>query len=194
MTLSELLAGIPLVSELSPAVACLEITGLAYDSRKVQSGNLFFAFPGAHVSGREFAVQAVGKGAAAVVSELDAPEGFDKPWIKVSHGRQALALAARRFYGYLDTKIGLTGITGTNGKTTTGYLIDSILRTAGFTTALVGTIEYRLGGKVLPAANTTPESLDVHREFSGCPSPRRRSASRQFVLQNPPVSRIVFRT
>jgi len=163
MTLSDLLPGIPLVSELSPALARLEITGLAYDSRKVQPGNLFFAFPGARVDGREFAAQAVSRGAAAVVSELDAPAGFDKPWVKVPHGRRTLALVARRFYGYLDTRIGLTGITGTNGKTTTSYLIDSILRTAGFTTALVGTIEYRLGSRILAAANTTPESLDIHQ-------------------------------
>jgi UDP-N-acetylmuramoyl-L-alanyl-D-glutamate--2,6-diaminopimelate ligase len=166
MTLSELLAGIPLLSELSSASARLEISGLEYDSRKVAPGNLFFAFPGARVDGREFAAQAVAKGAAAVVSELEAPAGFDAEWIRVAHGRQALALAARRFYGNLDTKIGLTGITGTNGKTTTSYLIDSIFRAAGFTTALVGTIEYRLGSKVLAAANTTPESLDLHRIFA----------------------------
>ena len=77
--------------------------------------------------------------------------------------RQALALASKTFYGKLDEKIPLTGITGTNGKTTTSYLIDSILRTAGKTTMLAGTIEYHLGAKILPAANTTPESLDLHR-------------------------------
>jgi len=163
MTLSELLAGIPLTSELSPALARLEITGLEYDSRKVAPGNLFFAFAGARVDGREFANQAVSKGAAAVVSEMEAPAGLGSNWVQVPHGRQALAIASRRFYGALDTKIGLTGITGTNGKTTTSYLIDSIFRAAGFTTVLVGTIEYRLGPKVLPAANTTPDSLDLLR-------------------------------
>ncbi len=129
----------------------------------MEPGFLFFAFPGARVDGREFAGQAVSKGAVAIVSELPAPEGFRAPWIQVEHGRQALALASKTFYGRLDEKIPLTGITGTNGKTTTSYLIDSILRAAGKTTALVGTIEYHLGPKVLPAANTTPESLDLHR-------------------------------
>jgi UDP-N-acetylmuramoyl-L-alanyl-D-glutamate--2,6-diaminopimelate ligase len=163
MMLSELLAGIPMQAEVSPELARLEITGLDYDSRRVQPGYLFFAFPGAKVDGRAFAEQAVAKGAAAVVSELEAPEGFASPWLRVEHGRRALALASRRFYGNLDQRIPLVGITGTNGKTTTSCLIDSILRTNGYTTALVGTIEYRLGPKVLPAANTTPESLDLHR-------------------------------
>jgi UDP-N-acetylmuramoyl-L-alanyl-D-glutamate--2,6-diaminopimelate ligase len=166
MKLSEVLAEIPVSAEVSAALAGVEVTGLEYDSRRVQPGNLFFAFPGARVDGREFAAQAVEKGAIAVASELEAPAGFAAPWIRVAHGRQALALASRKFYGDLDRKIGLTGITGTNGKTTTSYLIDSILRTAGYTTALVGTIEYRLGAKVLPAANTTPESLDLHRIFA----------------------------
>ncbi|MDE3195583.1 MAG: UDP-N-acetylmuramoyl-L-alanyl-D-glutamate--2,6-diaminopimelate ligase, partial [Acidobacteriota bacterium] len=172
MNLGELLAGIPVQSELPPPLALKEVTGLEYDSRRVASGQLFFAFPGAKVDGRSFAAQAIAKGALAVVSELDAPEGFpateagNAAWIRVPQGRQALALAAKKFYGNLDRKLRLTGITGTNGKTTTSFLIDSILRAAGFTTALVGTIEYRLASKVLPAANTTPESLDLHRLFA----------------------------
>jgi UDP-N-acetylmuramoyl-L-alanyl-D-glutamate--2,6-diaminopimelate ligase len=166
MTLSEVLAGTPLLSVLPPEAARLEVKGLEYDSRKVQPGFLFFAFVGARADGREFAAQALEKGALAVVSESVAPEGFAGLWLRTEHGRRTLALASRKFYGELDGKIAVTGITGTNGKTTTGYLIDSILRTAGKTTALVGTIEYRLGGRVLPAANTTPESLDLHRLMS----------------------------
>ena len=165
MTLRELLAGATPVSP-PESVADAEVRGLEYDSRKVEPGYVFFAFPGARVDGREFAAQAVAKGAIAVVSELPQPEGFDRPWIRVEHGRQALALAARKFYGNLDEKIALTGITGTNGKTTTSFLIDSILRAAGKTTGLVGTIEYRLGPEILPAPNTTPESLDVQRLLS----------------------------
>jgi UDP-N-acetylmuramoyl-L-alanyl-D-glutamate--2,6-diaminopimelate ligase len=166
MTLSELMAGIPVLSEVPPPLALQEVTGLQYDSRKVEPGNLFFAFPGAKVDGRAFAEQALAKGAMAVASESEAPEGFAGPWLRVPHGRRALALASRKFYGFLDRKIGLTGITGTNGKTTTSYLVDSILRAAGYTTLVVGTIEYRLGSKVIPAANTTPESLDLHRMFA----------------------------
>jgi UDP-N-acetylmuramoyl-L-alanyl-D-glutamate--2,6-diaminopimelate ligase len=170
--MSEVLAGTPLQSELPMDLARKEITGLEYDSRRVEPGYLFFAFPGARADGREFAAQALSKGALAVVAEsapvsgLAFPEGFARTWIQVEHGRHALARAARIFYGKLDERLTLTGITGTNGKTTTGYLIDAILRTAGKTTALIGTIEYHLGPKVLPAPNTTPESLDLHRLFA----------------------------
>jgi len=168
MTTGEALAGVPLLSELPPSLAQTQIQGLDYDSRRVKPGWLFFAFPGARVDGREFAGQAAANGAIAIVSELAAPEGVsapisNTPWIQVEHGRRALALASKTFYGKLDEKIPLVGITGTNGKTTTSYLVDSILRAAGRTTMLAGTIEYHLGTKVLPAPNTTPESLDLHR-------------------------------
>ncbi|MDP9171302.1 MAG: UDP-N-acetylmuramoyl-L-alanyl-D-glutamate--2,6-diaminopimelate ligase, partial [Acidobacteriota bacterium] len=166
MTLREALAEVPLLSELPPELARTEIAGLDYDSRRITGGFVFFAFPGARVDGRAFAEQAVSKGAIAVVSEMEAPAGFGTPWLQVPHGRQALSLAAATFYGHLDRKLNLTGITGTNGKTTTSYLLDSILREAGYTTGLVGTIEYHLGPKVLPAANTTPESLDLQRLFA----------------------------
>jgi UDP-N-acetylmuramoyl-L-alanyl-D-glutamate--2,6-diaminopimelate ligase len=163
MKLGELLAGVPLRPELPRLLAQTEIRALEYDSRRVEPGTLFFAFPGSRVDGRAFAAQAILKGALAIVSELGAQEEISAPWIQVEHGRQALALAAKAFYGNLDQKLRLTGITGTNGKTTTSYLIDSILREAGNTTMLAGTIEYHLGPKILPAANTTPESLDLHR-------------------------------
>jgi UDP-N-acetylmuramoyl-L-alanyl-D-glutamate--2,6-diaminopimelate ligase len=163
MTMGEVLAEVPLRSELPPLLAQTQIEGLDYDSRRVQQGYLFFAFSGARADGREFAAQAAARGATAVASELEAPAGITLPWIQVEHGRRALALASKRFYGNLDAKIPLTGITGTNGKTTTSYLVDSILRTAGKTTMLAGTIEYHLGSKILPAVNTTPESLDLHR-------------------------------
>ncbi len=163
MTLGEILADVGLRTPLSPLVSRIAIAGLEYDSRRVQPGFLFFAFPGSRADGRQFARDAVERGAAAVASESPAPEGFAAPWIGVEHGRRALALAARNFYRRPDERIALTGITGTNGKTTTSYLIDSILRAAGRTTALIGTIEYHLAGRVLPAVNTTPESLDLHR-------------------------------
>src|SRR5205823_4566812 len=99
-------------------------------------------------------------------SETEAPVELRQRWIRVEHGRQALALASRNFYGRPDERLALTGITGTNGKTTTSYLVDSVLREAGHTTALIGTIEYHLAGTVLPAVNTTPESLDLIRLFA----------------------------
>lgn len=161
MTLGELLDGTPLRLPVTEEVASREIRGLAYDSRKVAAGSLFFAFPGAKTDGRQFASKAVENGAVAVVSELAPPGDFDGTWIVTEHGRRTLAIAAGRFYGHPDRRLALTGITGTNGKTTTAYLLDAILRHAGKTTAMVGTVEYRLAGRRLPAVNTTPESLDL---------------------------------
>ena len=165
MTLAAILNGVRLRTALPAEAGTREVTGLEYDSRRVQTGFLFFAFTGARADGRQFAQDAVARGAVAVVSELPAPEGFQGTWIQAEHGRQALAAASRNFYLAPDERLGLTGITGTNGKTTTAFLIDSILRAAGKTTALVGTIEYRLAGQVRSAVNTTPESLDLYRIF-----------------------------
>jgi len=170
MTIEQILQGVKLRKELPGDLGRTPVTGLDYDSRRVEPGFLFFAFPGARTDGREFANQAIERGALAAVSELPAPEGFSGRWIEVEHGRQALALAARNFYGNPtsgnpDARLKLTGVTGTNGKTTTTFLIDAVLRAAGKTTALVGTIEYRLAGEVRPAVNTTPESLDLYRLF-----------------------------
>lgn len=163
MTLSHLLAGAGLAAPLPPELASESVSGLDYDSRRVCKGWVFFAFPGSRTDGRQFAADALARGAVAVVSETEAPAGLAGRWIRVGHGRRALALAARNFYGRPDERIRLTGITGTNGKTTTAYLVDSVLRAAGKTTAMVGTIEYHLAGRVLPAVNTTPESLDLMR-------------------------------
>jgi UDP-N-acetylmuramoyl-L-alanyl-D-glutamate--2,6-diaminopimelate ligase len=170
MTIQRILQGVRLRKELPGDLGRLPVSGLEYDSRRVEPGFLFFAFPGARADGREFASQAMEKGAVATVSELPAPDGFPGRWIEVEHGRQALALAARNFYGEAASgnpakRLMLTGVTGTNGKTTTTFLIDAVLRAAGMTTALLGTIEYRLAGEVRPAVNTTPESLDLYRLF-----------------------------
>ena len=165
MTLGEVLAGVRLKQPLAPELARVEVKGLEYDSRRVTPGTLFFAFPGARADGRSFAAQAAQSGAIAVVSGLAPAEGFGGHWIEVEHGRHALALAAGNFFGRPDERVSLTGITGTNGKTTTAFLFDSILRAAGKVTALIGTIEYHLGDRVLPAVNTTPESVDLFRLF-----------------------------
>ncbi len=162
MTLTELLADSMSPADLSPAARDVRVLGLEYDSRRVGPGFVFFAFRGTRADGRQFAEDAVSRGAVAVVSEDPAPAGFPAPWIVVGHGRQSLAMAARRFYPATED-VTLIGITGTNGKTTTSYLVDTILRTAGFTTALAGTIEYRVANEVRNAVNTTPESLDLRR-------------------------------
>lgn len=166
MTVGELLKGVTLTGPLPPAVAGKPVAGLDYDSRRIQRDWLFFAFLGARFDGRQFAPRAMEKGAAAVVCETSGPESFAGPWIQVAHGREALATAARNFYGEALGAVERIGITGTNGKTTTAYLADSILRATGKTTALVGTIEYHLAGEVRRAVNTTPESLDLYRIFA----------------------------
>ena len=141
----------------------IEITGLDYDSRRIEPGFAFFAFPGEHVDGHEFVSAARRAGAVAVVSERPQPEGDPGDWVQVRHGRRALACAALAFYDRPDQRIKIVAVTGTNGKTTTVYLIDSVLRAAGFVTARLGTIEHRIGEKAVPAVNTTPESLDLVR-------------------------------
>jgi UDP-N-acetylmuramoyl-L-alanyl-D-glutamate--2,6-diaminopimelate ligase len=159
MILEEVLAGVALRQ--GKWVSRWDVAGLAYDSRKVKENFLFFAFAGSKLDGAGFAADAIARGARIVLSELPRPADFSGAWIEVEHGRQALATAARNFYGHPDEKLRFTGITGTNGKTTTSFLLDAILREAGFVTGLIGTIEYRLAGERLDAPNTTPESLDT---------------------------------
>jgi len=160
MRLTDLVEGVPHGPLLS-AWGALDICGLEYDSRKVKPGDAFFAFPGAKTDGRLFAQQAMERGAMAVISGMPAPEGFEGPWIQVEHGRRAMASMSRRFYGAPDEALALTGVTGTNGKTTTVYAIDAMLRHAGHVTGMVGTIVYRMAGEERPAVNTTPDSLDL---------------------------------
>jgi len=147
-------------------VPAVEVAGLDYDSRRIGEGDVFFAFPGEQVDGHRFVDAARASGAAAIVSERPAPGGDAGVWVTVDHGRRALAEAALAFYDHPDRRLKLIGVTGTNGKTTTVALIDQILRTAGFTTAKLGTIEHRVGDRAVAAVNTTPESLDLVRYFA----------------------------
>jgi len=163
LTLREVLVGVEIQDGLPEAIAGAQVAGLEYDSRRVGKDFLFFAFPGSRVDGRLYAQGALARGALACVSELPRPDGFAGEWLQVAHGRRALAVASRNFYSQVDERVLFTGITGTNGKTTTAYLIDAILRNAGKTTAMIGTIEYRMADEIRPALNTTPESLDVFR-------------------------------
>ncbi len=163
MTVADVLERVEVQAGLEPEVAGRPVTGLEYDSRRVEPGHLFFAFLGQRFDGRRFAPEARKRGAVAVVCETPQPDYDRGPWIQVRHGRKALALASRNFYQQAAGAVAVTGITGTNGKTTTAYLLDSVLRAAGYTTAMIGTIEYVLAGQPRPADNTTPESLDVYR-------------------------------
>jgi len=146
-------------------LAGIEWTGLEYHSGRVQPGDVFFAFAGAKTDGTRFALEAVGKGAVAVISESPPPASFPVRWIQVEHGRRTLAELARRRYASTAASLTLTGVTGTNGKSTTCALIDSIHRAAGRVTAMVGTISYEIAGETRPSINTTPESLDLYRLF-----------------------------
>ncbi len=144
-------------------VPAIEAKGLQYDSRMLRPGEVFFAFPGERVDGHSFVPQALRSGAAAIVSESEAPSGLGSRWARVAHGRRALAQASLRFYERPDRDLCVTAVTGTNGKTTTAHVIDALQRSAGKTTALLGTIEHRVGPHAEKAVNTTPESLDVVR-------------------------------
>jgi UDP-N-acetylmuramoyl-L-alanyl-D-glutamate--2,6-diaminopimelate ligase len=141
------------------------ISGLTCDSRAVLPGWLFFALPGASADGHEFIPAAVLSGAAAVVLEDDscAPQGI--PWVRVADGRAAMALAAAEFNGNPTLKLPLVGITGTNGKTTTTYLIEAILAEANLPAAVLGTISYRFGTTQIAASHTTPESTELQAAF-----------------------------
>ena len=144
-------------------LASREVKGLQYDSRNLRADEVFFAFPGERVDGHQFVEPALAAGTLAVVSEREAPDKFADQWIRVPHGRQALARAALKFHGRPDRRLKLTGVTGTNGKTTTVYLLDAILGAAGIKTARLGTIEHKVGDRRIRAVNTTPESLDLVR-------------------------------
>src|SRR3954447_3994008 len=120
MTLREVLSGVKLRGEFIEG-GDRQVAGLAYDSRRLLKDFVFFAFPGSRVDGRQFAQDALARGASAVVSELPRPEDFSGPWIQVEHGREALAIAAGNFYARPDERVFFTGITGTNGKTTTAH-------------------------------------------------------------------------
>ncbi len=164
MKLGELLREVPCL-EFGADVAC-EIASLAYDSRRVQPGSLFFAIQGEKADGHEFIAQALSLGAVGIVSERSGPPEHAGRWVRVEKVRRALATMSQAFYGHPDSRLQLVGITGTNGKTTTAFLLESIFRAAGIRAGLFGTVEYRLGGRVLPALNTTPESLDLVSYFA----------------------------
>ncbi|MCF8142934.1 MAG: UDP-N-acetylmuramoyl-L-alanyl-D-glutamate--2,6-diaminopimelate ligase [Deltaproteobacteria bacterium] len=143
-----------------------EISGIAYDSRRVRPGNLFVALRGHRQDGHAYIGDAVSRGAAGVVSELPlSPDGGEQknrlPMIQVPDARRALSRLAVRFFDAPFKTMNLIGITGTNGKTTTAYLLESILVAAGKQPGIIGTINYRFSGQVLEAPVTTPESLDL---------------------------------
>ena len=153
----------------------IEVTELINDSRKVKEGSVFVCIAGAVTDGHEYIEDVAPKGAAAVIVELsvNAPEGMTV--IHVDDTRYALALMSAAYFGYPAKKLNVIGITGTKGKTTTTYMVKSILEGVGHKVGLIGTIETIIGDKTIPASNTTPESYTIHKYFAemveaGCDS------------------------
>jgi UDP-N-acetylmuramoyl-L-alanyl-D-glutamate--2,6-diaminopimelate ligase len=154
-----------LLERLSPlrvaGSAEVEVTGLYYDSRQVAPGGAFFALRGAAVDGHRFVDAAIDRGAGVVFMEQERPLPAGVTGVVVEDARRAMALAAAAFFGDPTAALTTVGVTGTNGKTTTTYLIESVLRAAGRRPAVLGTINYRFGDRLLPAPHTTPESVDL---------------------------------
>ena len=144
--------------------ASVGVRDLAYDGRAVRPGALFFCVPGLRHDGHDFAAEAVAAGAVALVCERPLP--LPVPQLLVADARRAMAVAAAAFFGEPTRELRVAGVTGTNGKTTTAYLLASILEAAGLQTGLLGTVESRVGGEVRPLARTTPEAIDLQRAFS----------------------------
>ena len=140
------------------------ISGIEYDSRRVKPGSVFVAMRGESSDGNKFIDQAIAAGAVAIVTDSateNPRQGVS--WAQVPHGRRALARLSENFYKRPAERLAITGITGTNGKSTTAFLVEAILAAAGRKSALVGTIEYHVAGRVLPAPHTTPEPLELSR-------------------------------
>jgi len=142
-----------------------EIDGIFYDSRRVQKNGLYVAVRGAHVDGHQFTDQAIERGAAAIVVER--PESHTRATaLVVPDSRAALADLAFTFFKRPALRLKMAGVTGTNGKTTTTFLIKHICESAGLPSGLIGTVRYEIAGRILPATRTTPESLDLQEMLS----------------------------
>ncbi|HJW76721.1 MAG TPA: Mur ligase family protein, partial [Thermoleophilia bacterium] len=141
-----------------------EVTSLAYDSRRVAPGSLFFCVPGLRADGHDFASKALANGAVALVCERELD--LDATQVVVPSLRRAMALMSARFFGDPTVQLRVVGVTGTNGKTTTAHLVAQILACAGLRPALLGTVINRIGGADTPVTLTTAESCDLQAMFA----------------------------
>ena len=151
------------------------IHALRYDSRRVEADDVFFAWRGAKTDGHRFIADVCGRGAAAVVLEDARFDGPGPTFIEVEDARRAMATMSASFYGRPDRALHMVGVTGTNGKTTTAFILKHLLAEPGAPVGLIGTVRYEIGERVLPASRTTPESLDLHHllaqmKAAGCRS------------------------
>lgn len=162
MQLAELIAAMESVEVAGPTGRV--ISSLCCDSRQVEAGSVFFALPGTVVDGLQFVTDAIAKGAIAIVAEKR-PDTLpdDRTLILVDNVRHSMAMAANHYYRQPSAGIPVVGVTGTNGKTTITYLLESILKHGGYTPAVFGTVDYRLGENRFTSSHTTPESLDLLR-------------------------------
>jgi UDP-N-acetylmuramoyl-L-alanyl-D-glutamate--2,6-diaminopimelate ligase len=164
MTLRELFSHVPGVAGAAPAsLADAEARAVTYDSREAGPGVVFVALRGTRTDGARFAAQALAKGAPAIVAESAAPAGVTAPWLQVENAREALAALAAVLAGDPSEQLALIGITGTNGKTTTSYLLTAMFEAAGTRCGRIGTIGYRIGEREVEASRTTPEAPDLQR-------------------------------
>ena len=167
MTVRELLSALTgdrkgqQVSLPSEAALDMPCNGVEYDSRNAKPGSVFVALSGQKADGAAFASQAAASGAVAIVSERQRPENVAAPWVVVGNARLALAQLASEFFGHPSRRMKVVGITGTNGKTTTSYLLQAIFEAAGTRCGLMGTVTYRIGERQIAATRTTPEAPDV---------------------------------
>jgi len=140
-----------------------EITGIAYDSRGVEPGNVFVAMHGGSFDGHGYIAKAIESGAAAIVAEREVNDAPSVPYVVAPDGRRAMGRIAAPFYGFPTRKIKLVGVTGTSGKTTVTHLIQGIFNAAGTKAGLIGTVGAKIGDEVLDTEHTTPESVDLQR-------------------------------
>jgi len=163
MKLSTVLGGCSVVHTRGDLSAT--ISGITLDSRQVAPGFIFVAIRGLKMDGNRFVPDAIARGATAIVSALAGDEHPGTTWIQVADEREALAILAANFHGHPASRLHAIGVTGTNGKTTTTYLVEAILTAAGFPTAVFGTIDYRGPGFQFPAERTTPEAPELQAMF-----------------------------
>jgi UDP-N-acetylmuramoyl-L-alanyl-D-glutamate--2,6-diaminopimelate ligase len=143
-----------------------DITGITCDSRRVMPGNLFVAVPGERTDGHRFVEAAIDRGASAVVLERDAAANPRATRIKVRDARRSMAQASAQFYNHPSQGLKVIGITGTNGKTTTAFMVRAIMEAAGIPCGLLGTVQYQIGQRVIPASRTTPDSVEIQDMMS----------------------------
>jgi UDP-N-acetylmuramoyl-L-alanyl-D-glutamate--2,6-diaminopimelate ligase len=180
-----------------PALEGLEVSSIEYDSRRVGKGSCFVAMKGFTVDGHEYIDRAVSNGASVIVLEREPASPVGLPLVKVGDSREELARLSDKFYGHPSSRLGVIGITGTNGKTTVSYILQKILEDAGFCVSRIGTVEYSFPDGTENAPNTTPESADLQKLFARAArfeNPRCIIEASSHGLALGRLNRTVFRT